>query len=139
MTFWKIKANLSEKVSPRDRLNKKITTWGGCRYVGCEHLGGLRVPCHGSNGSRMGLLTAVPCQLGGLGDSRNAVPRPQVLVQGNATTPSHLAAPWLRTQARCSAPTRVGEMGFNTPKGGVLVFIYSAAHCIHSTLSISIT
>lgn len=25
------------------------------------------------------------------------------------------------------------------PKGGVLVFIYSAAHCIHSTLSISIT
>lgn len=79
------------------------------------------------------------CQRGGFGDSRNTVPRPQVQVQGKVTALSHMAAPWLGTRGRCSASPRVAEMGFNTPKGGVLVFIYSAAHCIHSTLSISIT
>lgn len=62
-----------------------------------------------------------------LGTAEKALPRRQVPAWG---------------EARALHP--VGEMGFAPrsrapPKGGVLVFIYSAARCIHSTLSISIT
>lgn len=126
MTFWKIKANLSAKVSPRDGLKKKIINVGRTQVrrppapgTRRSSTAAGRTPCDASPVSQP---ARVPLE-----DSSKALPGPQVPARGEAGALQPLGEMGLAPRSR--AP----------PKGGVLVFIYSAARGIHSTLSISIT
>jgi len=169
MTFWEIKANLSAKVSPRDGQKKKIINQGGCRYASCMHLHGQpagTAPWLLQQRAGPALADAVPARPSlpapdALGERQKAAPLPQALAwlrvkpepppspcpgsrelgsqQNRASRGAGARGSWQggREAAQRGPNPHPGSPA--PPKGGVLIFIYSAAHCIHSTLSISIT